>query len=783
MRRRDALAFAITLFSTIALLGALFGALLSGCLIDRGDLAGSPARDASADAPVDDSGLLCAVEEVVCGARCVNTATDPLHCGRCGEACDSGQTCSDGRCVGCPGTSVHGVCTTTLRLWLDARDPNGDGLGGTPGPLTRWANLARTTTGDAMASLGSPVLEDGIAGQRVVRLEGSALRTSGVLSEAGTHAEIFLVARVRALSPGFTLAMPSSTTDGVAVQLPGDTGSVFGVPSGERAMTAPFGRDVRHTTLWHAFGGPSGREVRIDGTLVARGEDGVATPLAAPLLIGASEDGRAQAIDISELLVFDQPLSSADRAAITAALLERWGLRSPEAPPPTDLSLWLDARAPLRDSDVTDGAALSRWDDRSTRASMATAVGATYRADGFGGGRPAIEITRDAGPSYVSFARPVAGDLTVLLAFSTDDGAGEGEGWSSANVIGADARLAADDGAVVLASGRVGFGRETTMMPSSRGRIDDGDLHVVVVRRTGVDGNVRIWVDHEQVVNGATLVGAVAAPAEWFLGRHPDDGEGALAARYGEVLVYARALADEEINVAERYLVRRWSSPPAARQPRLTACAPGTHLACPAGSLAELRGAASGTYWLDLGGGPHRVSIDAAEGGGWALVLQYVHAPGTSPELDVIQPGEDWPSLSPTALGGGDVIRSPRWGHVGAAVAATVTSATEIRFGGTTSGHERVIHFSSTVGVDGWRGGRNTFAGIERSFTPLTGHTGQLPASALSFPATLPDGVLTDFPFYGATADWCVRGSGIRWEVDDLPVHERNATIHRVWVR
>ncbi|MBN8609825.1 MAG: hypothetical protein J0L92_04545 [Deltaproteobacteria bacterium] len=759
-----------------------------GCLVNREDLLAPPERDASVDAHEveDDTGLVCGVDERVCASRCTDTMADPMHCGDCGVACVPGQTCTDGSCEGCSAPTAYGVCGVSLRLWLDARNPAGDGSAGTIGPLARWVNLARTSTGDAVPSLGAPTLEEGAGGRRVVRFAGSALDTMGVLSESGDHAEIFLVARSTSLATGVALTTHADMAQGVMVQLPGESGYVFALPGVEPAtpMTAPFGRDTRHTTLWHAFGGPTGREVRIDGTVVVRGEGGVAAPLASRLLIGASEDGRAQSIDVSELLVFDRPLSAGDRATITAALLDRWGLGSPATPSTDDLSLWLDARMPLRDEDVVDGATLARWDDRSPRAVTATAVAATYRADGFGGGRPAIELMRDAGASNVSFPRPVSGDMTLLVAFATDDGAGEGEAWSSPNLIGADARRDPDDGAVVLVSGHVGFGREATSTPTSRRRLDDGDLHVLAVRRSSADGRLEMWVDHEVIVSGDTRPGPITSPATWFLGRHPDDGEGALAVRYGEVLAYARALDDEALTTAERYLVRRWSSAPAARQPRLTGCIAGTHLDCPVGSLSDLRLVPTGRYWIDLGAGPHHVWIDGSEGGGWALVLQYVHAPDASPELDVVQPGEDWPTTSPTTLGGGDGVRSPRWGHVGMAVASRITSATEMRFQGTTSAHPRVIHFSTTVGLTAWRSGANGFSGIATSFTPLTGHSGRLPASALVFPAPAsPDTVLTDFPFFGSTADWCVRGSGLRWEVDDLPVNDDNATIHRVWVR
>lgn len=777
--RRACERLVISLFVTIASTSAT-----TGCLIDRGNLPVGSRRDGGPlDAPDEldagDAGSECRPEETRCDDRCVDLSRDPEHCGDCTIACSEGQACVDSRCEGCT-TTVYGVCAPSLRVWLDARDPNGDGSMPAAGaPLARWVNRAPEAAGDALPVLGAATIEDGAGGRRVVRFAGARLETEEVVSEATDHAEIFLVARTRALDPGVTLSLAGTTP--LAVQLPGDKSFVFGLPVGDASMTAPFGRDDRHTTLWHAFGGPSGREVRIDGTVVLRGETGIATSLAGRLSIGGDAAGLTQAVDVSELLVFDAPLASGDRAAITAALLERWGLGSPAMPIADGLSLWLDAREPLRDGDPTEGAPLPRWDDRSTRAATAATVRASWRADGLAG-QPAVELTRDDGESNVSFPRPVSGDFTAIVVLATDDGTGDGQGWSSPTVLGADGRATVDDAALVLSSGRVGLGREPAPLVTSGARVDDGDPHVLAVRRTS-DGRTQIWIDHERAADHTTLVGGVTGPASWFLGRGPDAGEGALAARYGEVLVYARALTDEELTTAERYAVRRWSTPPAARQPPLGPCASGTRPACPVRAISELRSAPTGVYWMDLGGGPHRVAVDATEGGGWLLVLQYVHRGGTDPELDVVGTGEDWPLPSATALGGEDGIRSARWGHVGRNAASLVGAATEMRFEGRTSGHARVLHFATNVGLDGWRSGTNGFAGLPMSFTPLTGHTGVLPADARVFPPPIgPDHVLTWFSFYGPTADWAIGAAG-RWEVDDLPLSGANSTIHRVWVR
>ncbi len=46
-----------------------------------------------------DPACSCAPGEVDCGGACVDTSTDPNHCGGCGVACSAGESCSAGICV------------------------------------------------------------------------------------------------------------------------------------------------------------------------------------------------------------------------------------------------------------------------------------------------------------------------------------------------------------------------------------------------------------------------------------------------------------------------------------------------------------------------------------------------------------------------------------------------------------------------------------------------------------------------------------------------------------
>ncbi len=77
---------------------------------DATDAADAPG-DATSDAPVGDvatdappvdapaeASVVCEVG-VACGAQCVDTTSDPSHCGSCGVACPSGDHCCSGGCV------------------------------------------------------------------------------------------------------------------------------------------------------------------------------------------------------------------------------------------------------------------------------------------------------------------------------------------------------------------------------------------------------------------------------------------------------------------------------------------------------------------------------------------------------------------------------------------------------------------------------------------------------------------------------------------------------------
>jgi hypothetical protein len=49
-------------------------------------------------------GFICNSGYSKCGNACVDTDSDPAHCGECNDACGGNEVCSGGQCVGSCGT-------------------------------------------------------------------------------------------------------------------------------------------------------------------------------------------------------------------------------------------------------------------------------------------------------------------------------------------------------------------------------------------------------------------------------------------------------------------------------------------------------------------------------------------------------------------------------------------------------------------------------------------------------------------------------------------------------
>ena len=77
---------------------------------DGGGIGGDSATDASStgDASV------CQSDQVACSGACVDTKTDPRHCGGCTKSCGAGETCVASTCS-CAGTVCNGSKCTDVK--------------------------------------------------------------------------------------------------------------------------------------------------------------------------------------------------------------------------------------------------------------------------------------------------------------------------------------------------------------------------------------------------------------------------------------------------------------------------------------------------------------------------------------------------------------------------------------------------------------------------------------------------------------------------------------------
>jgi hypothetical protein len=198
----------------------------------------------------------------------------------------------------------------------------------------------------------------------------------------------------------------------------------------------------------------------------------------------------------------------------------------------------------------------------------------------------------------------------------------------------------------------------------------------------------------------------------------------------------------------------------------------------------------SGVYTIDPDGPGVSPSISCycdmdTDGGGWTLVLNYLHKGGTDPALKTFS--SSLPLLGSTILGTDESNSTTTWGHVSNSYLNKFTFS-DLRFYGSTNVHTRIIHFKTRHPntISYFKTGRGSMSGISTSgnYTLFDGHTANLPQNAANYFPDEGDLATTNFPFWlSGTYHWGIKGHNYRWEVDDFNNSSSYNTFHQIWIR
>lgn len=198
--------------------------------------------------------------------------------------------------------------------------------------------------------------------------------------------------------------------------------------------------------------------------------------------------------------------------------------------------------------------------------------------------------------------------------------------------------------------------------------------------------------------------------------------------------------------------------------------------------IAKYPNSPSGIYDVNINNSISKVSCDMeVDGGGWMLVLNYLHRGGTNPVLRVLD--DRLPVLSSFELGADESNNSNSWGHSSNALFSSL-NAKELRFNCYSSETTRVVDFktSSPSAISYFSTGKG---GVTMPMTNvrLPGDTSNLikPSSIYKDEKNY---AMTTFPFFiTGKYHWSIRGSDRRWECDTYGGGYDYSTKHSIWVR
>lgn len=402
-------------------------------------------------------------------------------------------------------------------------------------------------------------------------------------------------------------------------------------------------------------------------------------------------------------------------------------------------------------------------------------------------------INFDGSDDYLVYdTLPNPEDLTVFIVAASDTNTWNTSGWylsnRSANGLLVHPWQTANDFSFlpINSSGanqgfaRFNLGNLTSPHIVGMTFDDDSNQYQQLLNGSIVNSGTRAF-DRDDDTSGKYYIGT-DDKASYGSSRH---GDGTIY----EIIIYDRVLSQAELDQTSRYLSVKWGIPYTGGD---NVVYDGTLLdsVCGNGSASSpfidvgcLDGVATGTYWFNIDGNTFQGYVDGdTDGGGWLMVLNYLHEGNTSPAT--VPMGSSLPLLGSNVLGTNE-NGTVYWGHANNAL-MTALNIDEMRFYGETSAHSRILHFStrSAAAIEYSETGIGNMTDIVNNYTTFADHTAFLPAQMNNVTINNQgDYALTVEP-YRNTGDyhWNVNRGG-RWEVDDYPNNDDNDTIHRIFVR
>lgn len=225
---------------------------------------------------------------------------------------------------------------------------------------------------------------------------------------------------------------------------------------------------------------------------------------------------------------------------------------TPPTPPAAELKTWFKADGL---SGLANGATVSDWPDASGNGDDATQSTSSQRPTFLSnaiGGLPAVHFN-SANQTYLSFARPVSGDFTMVCLFRSSQGLNSGTlFYQGAGLVNGEMPGQVNDfGTCLFANGSVcaGTGNPDVAVNSGSG-FNDGQPHIFTFTRKQGIGALALYLDGALAGTVTGGLQALTAPAQLVLGAQ-QTLLNFLTGDIAEVKIYDGALSDAERTAVE----------------------------------------------------------------------------------------------------------------------------------------------------------------------------------------------------------------------------------------